>query len=159
MEMSYRDQLREHRKRITDLETQVGDLRECVGDQAARLNMEDPSSVDHVLKAACWAWQVELEPMLAGRRTQAMANALGCIVKILRERFGLSFEDVGNIVKRDHTSVMYALRMHDLRRFVADASPDMIQRWATLYEEHGVISRDSGAMTKKHMGEILKERS
>jgi hypothetical protein len=159
MEMSYRDQLQDHRDRITDLEAQVDELRDCVGDQAARLAMGDPAAIDHVLKAVCWAWQVDLVPMLAGRRTQSMANALGCIVKILRDRFGMSFEEIGDVVQRDHSSVMYALKMHDMRRFVADASPDMIQRWATLYEEHGATRRDGSSVTKRHMGAILKDQS
>jgi chromosomal replication initiation ATPase DnaA len=64
------------------------------------------------LEAVCKTHQVPIKEVLSGSRFRNAVRARRALCWLLRDKYKFSFPDIGRALGIDHTTVMYAVKMH-----------------------------------------------
>lgn len=70
-----------------------------------------PDLVARVISAACKAFEVPKEVVLANNKSMVNINPRWAVMNILRAS-GFSYPEIASVFKMDHGSVMYAITKH-----------------------------------------------
>jgi chromosomal replication initiation ATPase DnaA len=72
---------------------------------------DDP--VPRVVKAAAELWNVRTELLLSPSRKASVASARQAVMAVLYHEFDLTLADIGAELDRDHTTILYGIRVAD----------------------------------------------
>ncbi len=71
------------------------------------------ANIDKIINTACALWDVSKEDLLSKKRNAPLPFARVMVAKNIRDTFGLSFPMIGKIMGRNHSSIIYYLKMYD----------------------------------------------
>lgn len=71
--------------------------------------------ISETIRSAAAYFDIALEDLTGARRTNDVVRARCAVIYVLRHQHKLSLPQIGQRVNRDHSSVMYALRIFDAR--------------------------------------------
>lgn len=70
-------------------------------------------AITRVFNKAEMLWGVSHEAIIGRSRNRPLPFARAMVAKTLRDTFGLTFMDIGRLLRRNHTSIIYYLKMYD----------------------------------------------
>ncbi len=87
------------------------------------------------LNAVARAWQMRPEQLLTADRFSRRVAARGQLITLLHERHGLSYRAIGQLLRRDRSTVAHAHRQHSARmEGRLGAEPDYATRYAQVLQ-------------------------
>ncbi len=119
-------------------------------------------SIAYITSIILTVYGYTLDDLIRKDRKKYTVEARNAFCFLSRKYLGMSYNDIGSIIKRDHTSVANAVRMFDLKRFLATSKMsegsiiDAINspgyqanvsnngKWTRLFRERGGICEIPG---------------
>lgn len=116
----------------------------------------DKKEINKVISITCEYFKVSVEDVLGINRKKNLVTCRTIISEILTEELELTRVKVGNIMNRDHSSVVHSLQVHKNRVFTKDL--DYIEVYEDILNEFkGTASGDDEkAKYKEAILEIKK---
>lgn len=69
--------------------------------------------IDRIIQITCNNWHVTYEDVLSCKRNRPLPFARMMIARFLRKNTSLTITEIGNILHKQHTSILYYLRLYD----------------------------------------------
>jgi Bacterial dnaA protein helix-turn-helix len=87
-----------------------------------------------VIETCADVFGVTILDILSKKRNREIVNARHCIIFILRNKYRLSYSEIGRLMNRDHTSIMYAIDVFE--KYMAN-DDDIRESFNKVYDKLG----------------------
>ena len=100
------------------------------------------ANVDRIINKACELWGVSYEDVVGKRREVPLPFARAMIAKTIRETHDISLIEIGRIINRNHSTIIFYIKMYDTEykynqefRNFANAMKEVTMEMRTDFQE------------------------
>ena len=92
--------------------------------QARAISMRLPAKTHAAMREWSEACEIPLDVLLGPCRDAWIVQARQGLMWVLRNRLGLSYPEIGRVMKRDHTTVKHGVDAENKRRAKSETPPE-----------------------------------
>ena len=93
-------------------------------DRARAISMRLPAKTHAAMREWSEACDIPLDVLLGPCREAWVVHARQGLMWVLRHRLGLSYPEIGRVMRRDHTTAIHGVRAEERRRAMCEAPTD-----------------------------------